>query len=507
MRKQFISLSEIEHNNYSMKKIVGIILVFFSIITEVYAQTFIVKGKISTLTEPVKYATIKFIDIRDTTQKFSVITDISGNYTLNIVTNVKRDETVQPVKFELEQNYPNPFSSKTAIPYKLNKPEQISIKIYDILGREVKSFIIGKQQAGIHGIIWDGRNNFGNKAAPGIYFYKLQTGNESQVKKMILVRGNVQLNPSLPYNFISGLVKAMPPAEKSGTNIFEETKAAIFKVEISNTDRTSPKIIYNELDSVAIRNDTTINFTVDKVENLYLYVGTAGGDNLFIVDTDLMQREDSLYFSPGNMWWLYITPGGSKIYITLDYPNSPVYYLDTKTRTFHLTNLPTGLIYFNKNRKGFLFNNEGIFILDTLTDQSEKIDTITFDEFVAFDNTSPTFYFVKGAKLYRYDYQQKEIIDTLDLPSVWNMAMTPDNRELYFTTPYGKLGVINIKTGAGEYITNDNPNGQIAITPDGKYVLVTDPGSHWGPSSGSGLLTVVRTSDHSLDGYIYNVWL
>jgi len=77
---------------------------------EVYAQTFIVKGKISTSTEPVRYASIKFVDISDITKKFSVITDSSGNYTLDIVADVKRNKTVQSVKFELNQNYPNPFN-------------------------------------------------------------------------------------------------------------------------------------------------------------------------------------------------------------------------------------------------------------------------------------------------------------------------------------------------------------------------------------------------------------
>ncbi|MCH7826577.1 MAG: carboxypeptidase-like regulatory domain-containing protein, partial [Bacteroidetes bacterium] len=239
-------------------------------------------------------------------------------------------------------------------------------------------------------------------------------------------------------------------------------------------------------------------------ENLYLYVGTYGGNDLFVVDVDSLKKVDSLYFTPGNMNRLYITPDGSKLYVTQLYQPYVTYYLDTKSRTFFPTNLPNGSIYFNNNREGFLFSNEGIFILNTLTNQVEKIDTLSFVEFVAFDNASPTFYFANyEGKLYQYDYQQKKIIDTLALPISWNKAMTPDNREIYFITRNGLLGVINIQSGAVEYITNANPNGRIAITPDGQYVLVTDPGSNlflYAPPSG--LLIVVRTSDHSLDKYI-----
>ena len=256
---------------------------------------------------------------------------------------------------------------------------------------------------------------------------------------------------------------------------------------------------------IEIKQDSQwVEITLNRVtENLYLYVGTFGGNALFVVDVDSMQKEDSLYFTPGNMRGLYITPGGTKLYVTQQCPDSSVYYLDTKSRIYHLTNLPNGSISFNDNREGFLFRfGGGIFSLDTLTDQITQIDTITLGEIIAFDKTSPIIYFVKNEILYFYDYQQTKITDSLSLPPSWNKAMTPDNRELYFTTPDRKLGVINIQTGAVEYITNANPNGRIAITPDGQYVLVTDPGSNFPPSQGSGLLILVRTSDHSLDQYI-----
>ncbi|MFA4906986.1 MAG: carboxypeptidase regulatory-like domain-containing protein [archaeon] len=247
-----------------------------------------------------------------------------------------------------------------------------------------------------------------------------------------------------------------------------------------------------------------IEITLNRVaENLYLYVGTAGGNDLFVVDVDFMQKVDSLYFAPGHMQGLYITPGGTKLYITQGWPDSAVYYLDTKSRTYHPTSLFNGFIRFSESEEGFFFRyGGGIFNLDTLTDRVTQIDTVTLGEIIAFDKKSPIIYYISNDHLYSYDYYQKKITDSLSLPPAWNKAMTPDNSELYFTTPNGYLGVINIQSDAVEYITYANPNGEIAVTPDGQYVFVTDPGSTIPMSQGSGFLIVVKTSDHSLDGYI-----
>jgi len=242
-------------------------------------------------------------------------------------------------------------------------------------------------------------------------------------------------------------------------------------------------------------------------ENLYLYVGTAGGNDLFVVDIDSQKKVDSLYFPPGNMNRLYITPDGSKLYVTQLSPTYATYYLDTKSRTYHPTNFPKySRFFFNDNKEGYILSFDGIFRLNPFKDQFTKIDTFSLEGVIALNKVTPVIYFVQNEKLYSYDFIQKIITDSLSLPPAWNMEMTPDNQELYFTTPNGLLGVINIQSGTVEYITNANPNGKIAITPDGKYVLVTDPGSNFNPSPGSGLLIVVRTSNHSLDGYIEDVW-
>ena len=73
---------------------------------------------------------------------------------------VKQTDT-QPAEFKVAQNYPNPFSSSTAISYQLNKQADVKVTIYDILGREIKKFIMGVQTVGAHGVTWDGKNNMG----------------------------------------------------------------------------------------------------------------------------------------------------------------------------------------------------------------------------------------------------------------------------------------------------------------------------------------------------------
>ncbi|HVN47489.1 MAG TPA: hypothetical protein VMU30_01580 [Bacteroidota bacterium] len=67
----------------------------------VYPQTFTIKGNVSTVTGPVRYASVTFVDSTDTTKQYSTLTDTSGNYQIGIVTSVKPHENV-PTKFELE---------------------------------------------------------------------------------------------------------------------------------------------------------------------------------------------------------------------------------------------------------------------------------------------------------------------------------------------------------------------------------------------------------------------
>ncbi len=104
----------------------------------------------------------------------------------NDVTAVK--DQFLPVDYSLFQNYPNPFNPSTLISYALPQASYVSVKIFDLLGREVKSLVQTEQKAGINSVQWNGENNYGSKVSSGTYIYMIKAGEFSQAKKMILMK-------------------------------------------------------------------------------------------------------------------------------------------------------------------------------------------------------------------------------------------------------------------------------------------------------------------------------
>ena len=96
---------------------------------------------------------------------------------------VEDEEDYPPSEFVLEQNYPNPFNPVTTIEYSIPQAGVVTIKIYDILGREVTTLVNEEKQRGNHIVKFNASN-----LASGIYFYKLQAGNFVESKKMILLK-------------------------------------------------------------------------------------------------------------------------------------------------------------------------------------------------------------------------------------------------------------------------------------------------------------------------------
>lgn len=88
-----------------------------------------------------------------------------------------------PNNFVLKQNYPNPFNPTTSIEYSVPSNEYVSLKVYDILGREIATLVSEQKSAGSYEVKFDGSN-----LSSGVYFYKLNAGNYNQVMKMILLK-------------------------------------------------------------------------------------------------------------------------------------------------------------------------------------------------------------------------------------------------------------------------------------------------------------------------------
>jgi hypothetical protein len=100
---------------------------------------------------------------------------------ISVVLDVE-DETI-PNDYGLTQNYPNPFNPSTTIRYSIPKEEFVTLRVFNLLGQEVKTIYQGTQRAGNHSIMFNAA-----QLPSGIYFYSIQAGNFSQVKKMMLMK-------------------------------------------------------------------------------------------------------------------------------------------------------------------------------------------------------------------------------------------------------------------------------------------------------------------------------
>jgi phosphatidylserine/phosphatidylglycerophosphate/cardiolipin synthase-like enzyme len=99
------------------------------------------------------------------------------------ITGVEEQKSDMPASYELSQNYPNPFNPTTVISYQLSVNSMVSLKIYDLLGREVRILFNGIRQPGKYLATFAGTG-----LASGVYFYQLQSGNFVNTKKLILLR-------------------------------------------------------------------------------------------------------------------------------------------------------------------------------------------------------------------------------------------------------------------------------------------------------------------------------
>ncbi len=103
--------------------------------------------------------------------------------TMNIgMTSIDDSEPI-PVDYSIEQNYPNPFNASTSIHYNLPRASHVTIDIYDLLGRKVETLLNEMQSAGHYRVVWNARNK-----PSGTYFYRIQTGDYIEMKKMVLLK-------------------------------------------------------------------------------------------------------------------------------------------------------------------------------------------------------------------------------------------------------------------------------------------------------------------------------
>ena len=272
-----------------------------------FGQSYIVKGNVAIRGTVVRYASVTFVNTGDTTMQFWALTDTMGNFQLDLtITSVKPNNSL-PTNFELEQNYPNPFSSSTAISYQLNKQSNVRVTIYDVLGREIKGFNVGLQTPGAYGVVWDGKNDFGRIVTPGVYFYRLQAEGKSQVKKMVYGLGGRTNSIVLPGIVSSQASDVATHVGQSRTKGVSDALAGVaFTVLIAGTDSTSPAIIAQQFNNVGIKSDTTLDYIVSPVPLATVYLDSTeqiirgfGGANTLIFRPDMTPAEVQTAFGNG----------------------------------------------------------------------------------------------------------------------------------------------------------------------------------------------------------------
>ena len=104
------------------------------------------------------------------------------------VTGVDPLPAAAPQQFELAQNYPNPFNPETVIRYQLSGVSDVELNVFNLLGQKVVTLIDARQGAGEYRVRWDGRDRRGAPVPSGVYFYRLESGQNSITRKMILLR-------------------------------------------------------------------------------------------------------------------------------------------------------------------------------------------------------------------------------------------------------------------------------------------------------------------------------
>ncbi len=97
-------------------------------------------------------------------------------------------ENLIPSAYRLDQNYPNPFNPTTTIRYALPNDGPVTLKVYDITGREVATLVNEQKNAGTYEVRFDAKNSSGKTMSSGVYFYRIKVGTFSETMKFILLK-------------------------------------------------------------------------------------------------------------------------------------------------------------------------------------------------------------------------------------------------------------------------------------------------------------------------------
>jgi hypothetical protein len=116
------------------------------------------------------------------------LTTVAGMPVVTLTGEVTAVGDVPVAIFRLDQNVPNPFNPVTKISFSLDRAGPVDLAVYDVSGRRVASLVREDRAAGSHLVTWDGTDDRGGRVSSGVYFYKLQTADRVDTRKMTLLK-------------------------------------------------------------------------------------------------------------------------------------------------------------------------------------------------------------------------------------------------------------------------------------------------------------------------------
>ena len=225
-------------------------------------------------------AEIVFINAGKPQEIFATVTDGQGNYEIDLdaPTHVENESRAKPISFKLNQNYPNPFNPGTVISYQLPEAVPVRLEIYNSLGQRVRTLVDDLQEAGPHGLVWDGRDDSGRGLASGVYLYRLVAGSFTESRKMVLVDGISSRPAPGTLSGLSGLSRSQGgrklakslPGGLSGLDLVEgdphplSMAGKIVQGRSYHVKIDGFKLIPFERAGVVVNADTAITFTVEE---------------------------------------------------------------------------------------------------------------------------------------------------------------------------------------------------------------------------------------------------
>jgi hypothetical protein len=111
-----------------------------------------------------------------------------GCFVTSEVREIGHSDAGKPSAFSLSQNYPNPFNPITNFEFSLTKSVYVRIEIFNVLGQKVKTLVDEQMNPGVYLVDWNGTDDENNQVSSGVYFYRMQAGDFSEIKKMVLLK-------------------------------------------------------------------------------------------------------------------------------------------------------------------------------------------------------------------------------------------------------------------------------------------------------------------------------